>query len=99
MYAPATPIETATPTPPNAAPRLAAPVSAVILEESSALTETLPAFIPAVSAPSIVLSPSIKALTSVEIVLTAPAPAPLTLTPTPPPETAAAPATTRASID
>ena len=42
LYAPAMLIDTATPTPPNPAARLAAPVTAEILDVSSAFRVTLP---------------------------------------------------------
>ena len=98
LYAPANPIDTATPTPPNPAARLAAPVSAVILEVSCAFIVTLPASISVARVPNIE-SLSMNELTSTLTVLIATAPAPLTLTPTAPPEAAAEPATTRASRD
>ena len=91
-------MDTATPTPPKAAVRAVAPVTAVILDVSSAFVVTLPASI-TVNRSLTEGSLSINALTSVVIVFTATAPAPPTLTPTEPPETPATPATTSASMD
>ena len=93
MCAKATPIETATPTAPNEAASEAAPAKALIEEESSAVSVTLSAWIPA--APS----PSTKALIFAAIRFSVLTPAPLSPTPTVPPETATDPAKTTASID
>ena len=92
LKAPATPIATETPVPPlNAAATEAAPTTTEILEESSAISETLSAVI------TLVPVSVMNDLTWVAIRFSAPAPAPLTDTAFDvPPEAATEPAITMA---
>ncbi len=83
-----TPIDMATPVPPNPAASVAAPVMALIAEVSLAMMEMEPAAIP------VAPSPSMKELILAEIRLKAVTPAPDTETPVPPAEAATDPAIT-----